>query len=140
MAMVKQWIRHLTFRTAIGDNDAHAKNVALIHLPGQTALAPLYDAVPNFFQEGLVVWRLALGIDGLFDHRRISAAHLLAEVRSWSLVSTSIAEAIIHTTLNELAGAIDIVPVPEGASNRMADHLRLSVRRLLNGQEIGESP
>jgi len=41
---VEQWLRQLTFRVAIGDNDAHAKNAALMHLATGTELSQVYDA------------------------------------------------------------------------------------------------
>jgi serine/threonine-protein kinase HipA len=34
------------YSVAIGNADAHAKNLSLLHRPGATALAPLYDLVP----------------------------------------------------------------------------------------------
>lgn len=34
------------YSVAIGNADAHAKNLSLLHLPGGTSLAPLYDLVP----------------------------------------------------------------------------------------------
>ena len=55
----RPWVRHLTFHIAIGNNDAHAKNIALIHEAGGTRPADVYDAVPNLFQDGLVTWDLA---------------------------------------------------------------------------------
>jgi serine/threonine-protein kinase HipA len=70
--VVEEWIRQLAYHVAIGNNDAHAKNVALMHQPSGTVLAQLYDALPNFFQEGLVSWNMALAVDGEFDHRRMS--------------------------------------------------------------------
>jgi serine/threonine-protein kinase HipA len=69
---VEQWLRQLVFHVAIGNNDAHAKNVGLMHLLIGTELSQVYDALPNLFQSGLVKWDLALAVDGVFDHRRIS--------------------------------------------------------------------
>jgi hypothetical protein len=48
---------------AIGNNDAHAKNVALLHLSKGTQLTEIYDAVPNLFQEGRIDWNLALSAE-----------------------------------------------------------------------------
>lgn len=42
-----QFLRATLFNLLIGNNDNHAKNYALLHLPGQaTSLAPFYDLVP----------------------------------------------------------------------------------------------
>ena len=68
----------------LGDHDAHAKNLAILRLPGRSVLADVYNAVPNLFQAGRVDYNLALAIDGSFDHRRISAAHLIREAEHWN--------------------------------------------------------
>ena len=82
-AAVEQWLRQLTFHVAVGNNDAHAKNVGLMHLSSGAELSQIYDALPNFFQEGLVKWDLALAVNGIFDHRRLSVENIVAEATSW---------------------------------------------------------
>jgi hypothetical protein len=47
------------------------------HRPSAYRIAD--DAVPNLFQDDRIDYNLALAIDGSFDHRRISAAHLIRE-------------------------------------------------------------
>ena len=136
---VEEWVRQLTFRIAIGDNDAHAKNVALLHLPGHTRLAPVYDAVPNLFQEGLAIWNMALAVDGVFDHRRMSVAHLVAEIGSWGVLSQNRANAIVAETLERLASACEDVAPPDGVSPGMVSHVMWNVDRLRSGYEIGQS-
>ena len=76
---VADFLRRLTFTALLGDNDAHAKNLAILHLPGRSVLADVYNAVPSLFQDGRIDYNLALAIDGSFDRRRISAAHLIRE-------------------------------------------------------------
>jgi HipA-like C-terminal domain len=75
---VADFLRRLTFTVLLGDNDAHAKNLAILHLPGRSVLADVYDTAPNLFQEGRIDYNLALAVDGSFDHRlsapRISSA------------------------------------------------------------------
>ena len=134
---IEEWVRQLTFRIVIGDNDAHAKNVALSHLPGRTKLTPVYDAVPNLFQEGPVVWNMALAVDGIFDHRRISVEHLLAEIALWGVMSESRASVLVTKTLDDLASALNEV-VPNGVSPGIVPHLVWNVDRLQSGYEIGE--
>ncbi|MCL2316679.1 MAG: HipA domain-containing protein, partial [Actinomycetia bacterium] len=137
-AVVEEWVRQVTYRLAIGDNDAHAKNVALLHEAGGTRLAPVYDAVPNLFQEGLASWNLALAIDGTFDHRRVSIERLLAEVASWGVISAARAADAVTTTLDGLDEALRRVPVPDGVSPGLAEHLHWNVHHLRAGDEIGE--
>jgi serine/threonine-protein kinase HipA len=137
-AVVGQWMRQLTYHVAIGNNDAHAKNVALMHLPGGAELAQVYDALPNLFQDGLVKWDLALAIDGVFDHRRISVERLLAEIKSWGVPSERHAEAVISDTLATLSTAVAEVQPPQGVSPGMVDAIQWNVSRLLAGAEISE--
>ncbi|GGF11893.1 type II toxin-antitoxin system HipA family toxin [Subtercola lobariae] len=138
-AAVDQWIRQLTYAVSIGDNDAHAKNVALMHLESGTELAQVYDALPNLFQDGLVKWDLALAVNGVFDHRRLSVEVILAEVASWGLVAGRRAETIVDETLSTLADAVSAIEPPKGASPGMVTHVQWNVTRLRAGAEISES-
>ncbi len=137
---VADFLRRLTFTVLIGDNDAHAKNLAILHLAGRSALADVYDAVPNLFQEGRVDYDLALAIDGSFDHRRISAAHLIREADHWNALGVGEAERIVAETLADFAAALGRVPVPHGVPAAAVTQLDWNVERLQSGAEIGERP
>lgn len=136
--VIDQWLQQLTFHLAIGNNDAHAKNIALMHLETGTELSPVYDALPNLFQPGLVKWDLALAVDGVFDHRRISIDRILTEVKSWGVVSEARATELVRTTLDSISSALDVVSAPRGASPGMVDRLKWNVSRLLAGTTISE--
>lgn len=137
-AAVEAWVRQLTYRVAIGDIDAHAKNVALLHLPGGTQLSQVYDALPNLFQKGLVKRDLALAINGQFDHRKMSVQRLLAEITSWGVIPQRRADAAVTDTLTALADAITDTTPPKGVSPGMVEHLQWNVQRLTAGSEISE--
>ncbi len=137
-AAVEQWVRQLTFHVAIGNNDAHAKNVALMHHPHGTELAQVYDALPNLFQEGLVKWDMALAIDKLFDHRRMSVERLLAEIKTWGVIPERRASTIIAELLTALDAAVAERGTPKDLSEGLVDGLRWNLSRLLAGQEISE--
>ncbi|HEY5266507.1 MAG TPA: HipA domain-containing protein, partial [Acidimicrobiales bacterium] len=137
-AAVEQWLRQLTFHVAIGNNDAHAKNVALMHHSSGTELAQVYDASPNLFQAGRVQWNLALAVNGIFDHRRLSVESILAEAQSWGVIAATRASALVSETLDALNDAIADIKPPKEVSEKMIEHLRWNVRRLLAGQEISE--
>lgn len=139
-AVVEEWIRQLTYHVAIGNNDAHAKNVALMHQPSGTVLAQLYDALPNFFQEGLVSWNMALAVDGEFDHRRMSVDRLRAEIADWAVIRDSRAESLISHTLASVAEAIGAVQPLQQVSSGLIEQLEWNVSRLRAGDEIGERP
>jgi serine/threonine-protein kinase HipA len=135
---VADFLRRLTFSVLLGDNDAHAKNLGILHLPGRSELADVYDAVPNLFQEGRIDCNLALAIDGSFDHRRVSAVHLIHEAESWSALRSGEAEEVVTTTLTDFVKALDRVPVPHGVPAAAAAQLAWNVERLQAGAEIGE--
>ncbi|WP_206447648.1 type II toxin-antitoxin system HipA family toxin [Agrococcus sp. KRD186] len=137
-AAIERWIEQLTYTVAIGDNDAHAKNVALMHEPSGTELAQIYDALPSLFQQDRVHWDLALAIDGQFDHRRVSAERILAEVRSWDVISERRAASIVGRVIADLQLAIGDVTPPAGVSPGMVERLHWSVDRLAAGDEISE--
>jgi serine/threonine-protein kinase HipA len=135
---VEQWLRQLTFHVAIGNNDAHAKNVALMHSEGGTELSQVYDALPNLFQEGLVTTALALAVDGIFDHCRMSVGRILNEVISWNVMSHARAEVLVSETLARIADAIAANEPPKGSSPGMGERLEWNVSRLLAGTEISQ--
>ena len=137
-ATVAQWLRQLTFHVAVGNNDAHAKNVALMHLTTGTELSQIYDAVPNLFQEGLLKFDLALAVDGVFDHRRMSVERLVAEATSWGVIAPARAETIVGEALTALADALAAVKAPRLISAGLGEQLQWNVQRLLAGAEISE--
>ncbi len=123
---------------AIGDNDGHAKNVAVMHTPGATTLSDVYDAVPNLFQQERIAWNLGLAIDGIFDQRLLSPSNLVNEAMSWGTLSSYRAFEIVEETLTDLQNALDVVPIPIGASEGLQRRLLTSVGRLVQGDEIGD--
>lgn len=135
-AAVDMWIRQLTYSVAIGNNDAHAKNVALIHRSAGSELSDIYDALPNLFQKELVKWDLAMAIDGQFDHRKISVPRILAEVASWRVTREAHASDLVRSTLEALNDALRIIDPPAGTSPGLTDRLHWNVDRLLTGAEI----
>ncbi|MHB1592560.1 MAG: type II toxin-antitoxin system HipA family toxin [Streptosporangiaceae bacterium] len=137
---VADFLRRLTFTVLLGDNDAHAKNLAILHLPGRSMLADVYDAIPNLFQDGRIDYSLALAIDGSFDHRRISAAHLIREAERWNALGAGEPEQIVTATLADFANALDQVTIPPGVPAATTAQLAWNLERLQAGDEIGERP
>jgi len=137
---VADFLRRLTFTVLLGDNDAHAKNVGILHLPGRSVLADVYDAVPNLFQQDRINYDLALAIDRSFDHRCISAGHLIREAKRWNALGAGEAERIVTAALADFARALDHVGVPQGVPAAATAQLAWNVERLQSGAEIGERP
>ncbi|WP_159501241.1 HipA domain-containing protein [Microbacterium sp. 18062] len=133
------WLEHLAFRVLIGDNDGHAKNVSILHLPGEDRVADLYDAVPNLFQEERINWDLALAIDGVFDHRNLTRGHLEREAASWG-VRPIRARKVLDDLFERFAEALDGVTFPHAGSPMVPAALRWNLSRLREGAEIGERP
>lgn len=140
--LVRDWVHRLVFSVVLGDNDAHAKNVALLHTERGTSLAPAYDVVPNLFARDLVDegFRMAFALDGSFDHRQISADSLVAEVQSWRLIAPARAQAAVEEALVACARAVRQVMPPSGVSDGLVEKLAWTVERLEAGDVIGTSP
>ncbi len=66
--------RAVVFHFLVGNADAHAKNVALLHLPDGVHLAPLYDVVATAAYPDLDT-ELALAIGDELDPKLIGVAH-----------------------------------------------------------------
>lgn len=111
-----------------------------MHLPGRSVLADVYDAVPNLFQDDRIDYNLALAINGSFDHRRISATHLIREAERWNALRTGEPEQIVTATLADFVKALDRVTIPPGVPAPAAAQLAWNFERLQAGEEIGERP
>jgi len=132
----EEWLRQLVYHVAIGNNDAHAKNVALLHLATGTQLTEVYDAVPNLFQDGRIDWNLALSLGGIFDHRRISGESLTKEALSWGVLPIARVPTVIDETLGAIEAAVRVITPPGSASKGMPERIDWNVSRLRSGAEI----
>lgn len=132
------WLRQLTYRVLVGDNDGHAKNTGILHLPGEDTLTELYDAVPNLYQDDRIDWTMALAIDEHFDHRRMSVERLASEAKGWRALAAGTIEATIAETLNLFRSALDNVSVPDGISPGLRGGLEWNLSRLAAGGEISQ--
>ena len=77
------------FTVAIGNADAHGKNIAVLHpRPGVIELAPLYDTVPTARWPQLRQ-RAAMSIGGAVDLPDVTVADLIREATSWHLSASA---------------------------------------------------
>lgn len=96
----------VTFNTAIGNADAHAKNYSLLHPePGTVALAPLYDTVPTLLWPKLPD-RSALTVNGRAILTRVTRRDLVDEAARWLLGPTASAR-VVADTLERLEAELD---------------------------------
>ncbi len=132
------WLRQLTFRLLIGDNDGHAKNVSIMHLPGEDRLADLYDAVPNLFQSGRVDFTLALSVNRVFDHHNLTKDHLEREAAAWGGLNPRAISATVDDVFGRFEAALEAVPFPHQGSPDVVAALRRTLERLRAGKTIGQ--
>ncbi len=75
----------LVFTVAIGNADAHGKNVSLLHPdPARITLAPLYDTVPTMLWPKLRP-NTAMKVNGRADLPRITMGDIVAEAERWNM-------------------------------------------------------
>lgn len=103
---LEQLVRVLTFTVLIGNGDAHAKNLALLHpTPGTIALAPVYDPVPTALWPTLAD-RAAMHVGGERRLSRVTLDDVHREVRRWPIASSR-ARTVVAETVDHVADAAD---------------------------------
>ena len=113
----------ITFTAAIGNADAHGKNVSLLHTaPGQVSLAPLYDTVPT------VMWprlpdRAAMRINGKDKLSAVTLDDIVAEAASWRLAPQT-ARRTATDTAESLLAALSAGDAPEELTEVVRTRLR----------------
>lgn len=140
--VVNSWVRRFVFSLIMGDNDAHAKNIALLHTEQGTSLAPVYDVVPNLFQQNMIDegFRLAFAVHGSFDHRQVTRDSIVDEVTVWPSMTPTRAITQVDAALTVCAEAVVSVSPPSGLSDGLVDKVHSTVERLAAGDPIGVSP
>lgn len=133
-----EWLRQIVFHVLVGNNDGHAKNVGVVHNADSTTVSELYDAVPNSFQQGRISWDMAMSIDGVFDHRKVSVGRLVNEAMSWSVLRRETIETTIQTTLRQFTEAQSAVSAPAHIDTGVVERLAWNAARLLAGDEISQ--
>jgi serine/threonine-protein kinase HipA len=107
----------ITFTVAIGNADAHGKNLALLHpTPEAVALAPLYDTVPTALWPKLRS-QAAMAIGGQIELADVSLADICREARSWPHPEERAREVAVKT-VGELTSALDdeVIPSDSGVT------------------------
>jgi len=104
---LEQLLTMVTLSLAVGNLDMHAKNISLLHPPdGSARLAPAYDVVP-LTHYVKIDGRMAMAVNGVYEHARISRGALLAEAGVWGLSHERAARvvdvtvAVIRATVQE---------------------------------------
>ncbi len=93
-AQLERLLRVLTFTAAIGNADAHGKNLSFLHHPdGIIELAPLYDTVPTLHWPKLKT-TLGMYVGGCTDIRFATAKHVTTEAASWGVPASRVNEVL----------------------------------------------
>lgn len=131
----EQFLRLTLFNLLVGNNDNHAKNHALLHLPGQApVLAPFYDLVPVQMVAG---FREDLAF-------RIGNAHLPHEITAVDLEDFCVALGIPAAGARRIlvSTARELLEIIEGLSADFSQELRpldnlIGERATLLNAEVG---
>jgi serine/threonine-protein kinase HipA len=128
---VYRLLDQVVFTAAIGNADAHGKNVSLLHPSSQTVeLAPLYDTVPTALWPSLRP-RAAMSIGAAIDVTTVDFADITYEATRWGLADSA-ARARIAETLDRLHEATGRVEIPDHArAHQTLEHVRATTARLL---------
>lgn len=99
-------LRQLVVNMALGNWDAHAKNMSFLYREsGQPAVAPLYDVVPIAEAEPRTTL-LSMRVAGSLDPASVDGAALLREAASWGLAG-NVARNVIEDCLGALREGLD---------------------------------
>jgi serine/threonine-protein kinase HipA len=112
-------LRRTTFNVAVGNADAHAKNLSLLHDSDSPTirLAPLYDVLStialeltdNMGQPMRADTHLGQRVAGETDIRKVTAADLVDEATTWGIRRRS-AGTVVTETLDRVLAAIPATP------------------------------
>lgn len=126
-AQLRLLLRTAVFTQAIGNGDAHGKNLSLLHTePGTVVLAPLYDPVPTALWPRLPD-RAAMWVNGKRQLSAVTSEDLITEARSWPLTERA-ALRVVSETVDELLEALAQLDLPE----TLADLVSTRARRLVD--------
>lgn len=123
----------VTFTALIGNADAHAKNLALLHRsPQEIELAPLYDTVPTALWPKLRP-EAAMAIGAQVVLSDVTLADVVREAKMWRH-SKDRAEQAARNTVEQLVHALELNVIPP--DSRVADMIRARVERFMSGRAI----
>lgn len=106
---LRRLVRYVTFNTIIGNADAHAKNISLIHhRDGSVELTPLYDTVATVLFPTLKD-RAAMYVNGQTVLSEVTLDDVVAEAAGWSL-DAGVARSDAVATVDAMVGALDDLP------------------------------
>jgi len=95
-----------TLNVGLGNADAHAKNISLLHEPdGAIHLAPAYDLLTTL-HDSRVSTSMGMFVAGQSDLTQVTRDDLIAEITSWGLPTTEVRHRI-DEIIQRLPGAVE---------------------------------
>lgn len=107
---MEAFVTILVVNVAIGNADAHARNLSLLHLPdGSVRLAPAYDVIPTYHYPSHSR-HLAQPIDrDVLRPETVTGVHLRREVESWGIPRMDVA---VETAYKKVGEALEQIDLP----------------------------
>ncbi|MGH3732108.1 MAG: HipA domain-containing protein [Acidimicrobiales bacterium] len=132
---VAELLRLTTFNVAVGNADAHGKNVALLHRPdGSLELAPAYDVMSTTFYPDLDQ-TLGMYVDGVRNITKVTPDRLVNEAVQWGMdrdeASHVVTETLTRATEayhDSLLSFEEAVPFAKAVGRRAEQMLETTLR------------
>ena len=136
-----------TFNVAVGNADAHAKNLSVLHPPdGSIFLAPAYDLTPTTFYKNIPTSRgpkdlsdkLAMWINDKHSIHKVTAEDLVSEASAWG-ERAAVANAVVEATLAGIAANLDAVAAHTVIPDAIVEFVSKRVAALQSGAPAGRA-
>ena len=129
-------LAYTTFNVAVGNADAHGKNISILHhRNGQAELAPMYD-VSSIVHYRPFSTDLAMRVNRTRDINLVNAGDLIAEAAHWGL-RAEFAEVVVTRTLEELRSCVSPASSGLAVDERLVGNIGDRVKNLLAGRAAG---
>jgi serine/threonine-protein kinase HipA len=137
--------RMTVLNVAVGNSDAHAKNMSILHpADGAVCLAPAYDVTPTAFYRGVptpqgpkdLTDKLGLRINGKVSVHSVTLHDLVAEAASWGLHwprAAKVVESALTTISESLGDAAEVAGVP----GQIVEFVSERTSALVQGRDAG---
>ncbi|MGH9066301.1 MAG: HipA domain-containing protein, partial [Acidimicrobiales bacterium] len=134
-------LRQLTFRTVVGDEDGHGKNVSILLDDGRVSLAPLYDSLCTMAYPKLD-GKLGGGVGRQVSLFKVDRQALVEEGQAMGL-PTDMATAVVDDVAEGVQAALadlDRLDIVGRAAVSVRAIVAQRVDNLLNGRPMGSAP
>jgi len=121
-----------TLNVAIGNANAHGKNISLLHHEnGSVKLAPMYDVMCTRFYDADPT--AGMFVDGQRNIDDINVQHLVHEAATWGIPSVRAGD-IVAGVVDKLPAALERAAAEVATPSKLVDLIGLRVQRLGAGR------